>query len=65
MMSVHLKPINVHVHINLVSYIVKGMFKINKNNDIDNDKLQCFTKKLNFSINIKNFLPQNTPCYYT
>ena len=33
----------------------QGYVSKNKNNDIDNDKLQCFTKKLNFSINIKKY----------
>ena len=35
-----------NVQINQVSCIVKSMLK---NNDIDNDKLQCFTEKFNFS----------------
>ena len=38
------------------------MLKKNRNYDNDNDKLQYFTKTINFSKILKNVLPENTPC---
>ena len=54
---------NVHIKL-FCSFNVYDMLK-NRNYDNDNDKLQCFTKRFNFSKNIKNVLPENTPCCYT